>query len=304
MTTSNADNDVRSIDLIDLINPLEYHAVVKKLRAFFEALGYVEVPTQHRLSILAACEDPFTLANWMYAGEVWPMPQTGQMWLEHELLKNPSLPGVFCSSYSFRDEPNPVPGRHNLAFPMFEFETRGDINVLRQLIFDLLDHCGFGSAGQYPTVDYAETANRYRAQDGLLTGEHEERMMAENGHVVLLERFPTATSPFWNMRLDSDGNTAKKIDAIVYGIETIGSAERSCEPDEMRRQFHTISDGAYAKQLFSRFTRKRVLRELEQFLAMPFIERCGGGIGMTRLIRAFKMHGLLPSEERKPVTVI
>ncbi len=42
----------------------------------------IENMTQSRLSILAACEDPTTISTYNYAGEVWPLPQTGQMWLE------------------------------------------------------------------------------------------------------------------------------------------------------------------------------------------------------------------------------
>ena len=37
-----------------------------------------------------------------YAGNQWPLPQTGQMWLEYELLKNPTAPGFFCVSTSYR----------------------------------------------------------------------------------------------------------------------------------------------------------------------------------------------------------
>ena len=60
------------------ICPKDFHAAVKKLRAFFEGKGWVEVHTQSRLSILAACEDPTTISTYSYAGEVWPLPQTGQ----------------------------------------------------------------------------------------------------------------------------------------------------------------------------------------------------------------------------------
>ena len=82
------------------INPCEFHKVVKKLREFFEAKGWVEVHTQSRLSILAACEDPSTISTYNYGGQVWTLPQTGQMWLEYELLKNPEVPGYFCVSKS------------------------------------------------------------------------------------------------------------------------------------------------------------------------------------------------------------
>src|SRR3989344_4010322 len=114
-----------------------YDSAVTKLRSFFKGKGFIEMQTQDRLSILAACEDPSTIATFKYAGEVWPLPQTGQMWLEYELLKNPEIPGVFCVSTSFRNEQNPIPGRHNIIFPMFEFESKGTIDDLRKLERDL-----------------------------------------------------------------------------------------------------------------------------------------------------------------------
>ena len=108
--------------MTQLINPTEFNSAVKKLRTFFTQKGYTEVHTQNRLSILAACEDPTTVATYNYNGQIWPLPQTGQMWLEYELLTKPELNGVFCVSTSYRQEQNPVPGRHDTIFPMFEFD--------------------------------------------------------------------------------------------------------------------------------------------------------------------------------------
>ena len=104
-----------------------YHELVLKLREFFVQRGFKEVPTQSRLSILAACENPHSVATFEFNGCVWPLPQTGQMWLEYELLKNPEWKGVFCISTSYRDEKTPIPGRHEKIFPMFEFESHGTI---------------------------------------------------------------------------------------------------------------------------------------------------------------------------------
>jgi hypothetical protein len=70
-----------------------FSEIVNKLRSFCLDKNFVEVSTQDRLSILAACEDPDTVATYEYAGEVWPLPQTGQMWLEYELLTRPELAG-------------------------------------------------------------------------------------------------------------------------------------------------------------------------------------------------------------------
>ena len=58
------------------------------MRSFFLQKGFIEVHTQNALSILAACEDPSTISTYQYNGNVWPLPQTGQMWLEDVLLKN------------------------------------------------------------------------------------------------------------------------------------------------------------------------------------------------------------------------
>ncbi|KKR36871.1 MAG: tRNA ligase [Candidatus Nomurabacteria bacterium GW2011_GWE2_40_10] len=61
---------------------ISFSEIVNKMRTFCLQKGFVEVNTQDRLSILAACEDPTTVATYNYAGEVWPLPQTGQMWLD------------------------------------------------------------------------------------------------------------------------------------------------------------------------------------------------------------------------------
>ncbi|MDP2670717.1 MAG: hypothetical protein Q8O99_07655 [bacterium] len=61
----------------------------------------------------------------------------------------------------------------------------------------------------------------------------------------------------------------------------------------MRNSFHTISNGGYAQTLYDAFGKERVEQELENFLSYEFFPRCGGGIGMTRLIRAMRMAGLL-----------
>jgi aspartyl/asparaginyl-tRNA synthetase len=271
------------------ICPKDFHAVVRKLRSFLEDKGWIEVHTQSRLSILAACEDPTTISTYNYAGEVWPLPQTGQMWLEYELLKNPDVPGYFCVSTSFRNEPNPVEGRHDKIFPMFEFECKGGIEGLMELEGKMLTYLGFGS--NFPQDKYCDVAKKYGVKE--LEHEHETQINTDYGPVFFLTDFPNYTSPFWNMCQEKDGGSAHKVDVILHGVETIGSAERSTDPDEMRRQFHTISDGNYANILYSNFTKKRVEKELDEFLSFDFFQRCGGGIGLTRLIRAMKLSNLI-----------
>ena len=269
----------------------DYNTVVNKMRDFCVSKGFLEVHTQSRLSILAACEDPQTLATYNYAGQVWPLPQTGQMWLEYELLKNPEAPGFFCISTSYRNEPNPVPGRHDKVFPMFEFEIKGDVNDLQQFETELLEYLGFGTREEFQQGDYLEVAKRYGVEE--LEHEHEASLENDYHKVFFLKNFPNYTSPFWNMQQNGDGVTAAKIDVILHGVETIGSAERSTDKEEMRRQFMTISNGGYSNTLFSQFTRERVLKELDDFLTFDFFPRSGGGIGVTRMIRAMKLSNLI-----------
>ncbi|HTH72034.1 MAG TPA: amino acid--tRNA ligase-related protein [Candidatus Pristimantibacillus sp.] len=259
--------------------------VVNKMREFCLSKGFLEVSTQDRLSILAACEDPDTVATYNYNGKKWPLPQTGQMWLEYELLNNPKLPGVFCVSTSYRAEKNPVPGRHKIIFPMFEFELPGTIKDLEKFETELLEHLGFGKKKDFRYKTYDELKNHYKT--GELTHQHEGKMASDFGPVVFCEEFPVSTSPFWNMKRKGT-DYAHKIDVIMHGHETIGSAERSTDVDEMRQGFHTISGGEYAQKLFRLFGKKRVLAELENFLAFKFFPRTGGGIGMTRMINAMK----------------
>tara|TARA_B100000963_G_C22569262_1_gene645244 strand:- start:190 stop:1035 length:846 start_codon:yes stop_codon:yes gene_type:complete len=274
----------------------DFHAAVKKLRDFFESKGFIEVHTQNKLSILAACEDPTTMSTYNYSGNVWPLPQTGQMWLEHYLLNNPEEKGFFCLSTSYRNEPNPVPGRHDLIFPMFEFESKGDMNDLIQLEKELLQHLGFSvdmyPENKYPEGDYEDVAKKYDVD--ILEHEHETKLEEDHGPVFFLKNFPERTSPFWNMALhENDKTHAKKVDVIIHGIETIGSAERSCDKEAMRQTFNTISDGGYADMLYANFTKDRVQEEMNTFLSKDFFPRFGGGIGMTRMIRAMKMSKLI-----------
>lgn len=267
-----------------------YNVVTRKLRAFFQdELGFTEVPSQARLSILAACEDPSTITVFNFNHTDYPLPQTGQMWLEVELLKNPTLPGVFCSTTSYRNEANPIPGRHERVFPMFEFEAPGTLDDLRKLEARLLKFLGFPEP---VCLDYEETCKKYGVME--LKAEQETQMEKDFGPVISLEKFPSRTHPFWNMRHDKDG-IYNKIDVILHGQETIGSAERSVSAQEMFENFNTISNGVYAQLLFKHFGKQRVMAELDEYLSLPFFPRFGAGIGVTRLVRAMQLANLIPT---------
>ena len=262
--------------MTSLIDPKKFTSTVERLRSFFLAKGYYEVHTQNRLSILAACEDPETVASYEYGGNIWPLPQTGQMWLEYELLSNPEASGFFCLSTSYRAEPNPVPGRHETIFPMFEFEMKGGVEELKQMEIELCKYLGL------PRLDirtYSEWQDKFKVEE--LDHDHEKQIGSG-----MNTDFPEWTSPFWNMSRNDDGVTSKKIDVILGGQETIGSAERSTDKDQMRDTFYTISDGGYAQLIIDKFGKERVEKELEDFLSFDFFPRSGGGIGVQRLMNA------------------
>jgi len=158
---------------------------------------------------------------------------------------------------------------------MFEFEIKGGLDKLLEIEKELLEHLGFGSKDSFPEDDYVNIAVKYNTPE--LEHEHEEQLRKEHGTVYFIKMFPNKTSPFWNMKQStSKDGLANKVDVILHGMETIGSAERSTSVEEMRKQFYSISDGGYANILFSNFTKERVEKELDEFLKFKFFERSGG----------------------------
>jgi tRNA synthetases class II (D, K and N) len=269
---------------------LHYHTMVSALRQFFkEKKGFIEVPAQSRTSILAACEDPSNVTNYNLNNVIYPLPQTGQMWLEHELLLNPQWPGVFCITTSYRDEPNPIEGRHWRIFPMFEFESHGTFADLQKIEQELLTYLGF----QMPiSIEYEDACKKYESQ--FIESSHEVALAHELGSAISLEHFPARTQPFWNMKYIGNG-LFNKIDILLHGMETIGSAERETDTQLMRDQFMSISNGKYAELLF-KFGKERVIKELDEYLSLDFFPRFGAGIGLNRLERAYELSGLFAEQ--------
>ena len=273
-----------------IIDSVKFNKVINKLREFFLAKNFIEVHTQNRLSILAACEDPFNVQTFQYTGKVWPLVQTGQMWLEYEILSKPEVAGYFCVTTSYRMEPNPVPGRHDVIFPMFEFEFKGDMNELVELQKELLVHLGYDKSNFYEN-DYKTIAQEFGTTE--LEHEHEEKLYTDKSPVAFIKNFPEFTSPFWNMRRNPDDDTSYKVDVILSGMETFGSAEREVDKDVMRAKFESIMEGSYKNKLFELFGEERTRAELDEYLELEFIKRSGCGIGVTRLIKSMEKEGLL-----------
>lgn len=266
-----------------------YHELIQKIRNFFLMKGFIEIPDGIRLAILAACENPHSIMTYNITDEngesvVYPLQQTNQMVLEEVLLENPELEGVFCITTSYRDEKNPIPSRHKKVFKMVEFEKKGNMEELVKFQSELLEYLGFDKPIE---VNYEDVCEEYGGVS-ILEDEHESRMWKEKGNVISLQNFPIRTNPFWNM-LGQGNGLFNKVDVILYGQETFGSAERSCDVNEMREMFYTIENGKYSEKLFELFGKERVEEELEEFLKHDFIPRVGCGIGFSRLLRAYKL---------------
>lgn len=274
------------------ISPLEFHPVHQKLQKFFsQYLGAIQV-WSNPFDVLATCEDSTTLTTFNYAGKIWGKQQTAQMDLERELLTNftKTYPGgIYSITQSWREEKNPIKGRHDLQFPMFEYESHGNINDLKKLVTELLLDLGY--KGPFPERTYEEMCRNYNTTT--IEHEHEQQIYKDYGPVFFLTDFPEYTNPFWNMKRDQDTGVAKKMDVLLSGVETIGSAERSCSIKQMEDSFVSISDGIYSKTLIEKFGKDRIMNSLHSYLSLPFTPRYGLGIGITRLIRSMKMEGLL-----------
>jgi len=274
--------------LEDYVDPLDYHNLMKKLREFFiEKENFVECYVANRLSILAACEQPENVAIFNYLDQDWAHFQTSQMWLESIILKDDQKRSYCCLTTSYRDEKNPIPNRHSKCFPLFEFEFVGNMNDLIQKEKDLLEFLGFGDQSTFVEIDYAVACQRYGVSS--ISHIEEAKLCDDFGPVVFLKYFPHNES-FWNMKVEN--GIAFKTDVIIMGHETIGSAERSINVDEMRERFHTTSNGEYAQMLYDKFGKERVDKELEEYLQLTFTTRCGAGLGMTRILRALKQKNL------------
>lgn len=280
----------------DPIKPQDFNKIILKLREFFLDNGFIETFPQPKLTILAACEDPKTVKSFEFGGKLYPLPQTNQMNLEEELMKDNSISGLFCLTASYRDEPAPILGRHKTTFPMFEAEHKGNFNHLIQTISECCVYLGLvEKTTDIPIFTYDELCEHYGTET--LENEHEEMMWKEYGDVVAITYFPERTSPFFNMKQDGFNKQgerlSKKVDFIVCGQETFGCAERECDPETMRKSFHSISDGQYSQLLFDKFGEERVEQELEDFLELPMIERWGFGMGVSRLLRALKIKKII-----------
>ena len=93
------------------------------------------------------------------------LPSTGfgSALYEVETQKNPSAEGFFCVSTSYRAEPDPVPGRHETIFPMFEFEMKGGVKELQDMEIELCRWLGI-PLDESNIKTYDEWGNKFKTK--------------------------------------------------------------------------------------------------------------------------------------------
>lgn len=260
------------------------------------------------VQVLAACEEPANIAltHLSLPTDRWrcfengdgklsfPLLQTSQMRLEREILQSkqhdvmaPGQTGFFHWSTSVRDEADPIPGRHNKAFPLIEAEGMGTIHDLYQHVSDLYGHFNFPA--DPVLLSYKDACAHLKVND--IGAAEELELWKKFGSLIFLHSFPVHET-FFNME-DNPNGTVRKMDVIACGAETNGCGERSTNPTRMYEKFFQQSGGEYAKRLFGIAGRKRVMQELDDYLALPMIPRWGYGMGGTRFIRALMLEKVL-----------
>lgn len=287
------------------IKPKHFDYIMKKIRKYFDEEGLTECYLSDRVSILSSCEDYTNIKIFEWDGEIYPHRQTTQVDLEFlQLLEGEKSNGYFSVGTSHRVEVNPVKNRHSPhgQFILIDVESNWDQRGLINFQKGLLRAVGINPfhGDDFPEITYKDACEKYGVDE---IGHDEERQLCVdfNSPAVFLTNFTYGSNPFWNMK--KEGDHALKVDVIignpkVQPMETFGSAERSCNADEMRELFYAQSEGKYSKKLFDEFGRERVEKELDAYLALNFTQRAGMGIGLNRFVFACESLGIFDHLEQ------
>lgn len=289
------------------IDPRKFSLVNNRINQFCLNKGFQQASIQHLFDEMVACDDPQNMRTFKALGTCWPLIQTGQMGLEDVIMdeqqKGNPAKGFYCQTTSYRFESNPVEGRHMIAFPLFEVEHLGGYKELHNFQRDLLIDLGYEpeSDGEFPRADYADLLKEFGVDK--LENEHEAKL-GEKYPIFSIDNFPTEET-YWNMKLSDKPGYSLKTDVIVGGVETIGSAERSCDIEQMHDEFYNTAGGEYAEVVNEKLGEERMKKRLNKYLhegpngmAREFIERSGMGIGMCRLIDDMDKRGLIDRLEQ------
>lgn len=230
-----------------------YNIVIHRLREFCDKLNFIELFTQNKLGILTVCDDPKAMCTFNYGGYVWPLPQSNIIWLEHELLTNQDLTGIYSICTMYKNDPDYTKKNIENVFeadivtPKFEFVTFGQYSDIIATIVNLLRELGF--LEKYVFTNYNHIAKRRGSKELTIDD------LAPSKQVTFVEYIPIKK---WGMKY-----TTK---VYIQQKEILVLSEHLTESNELLETFLTLDDGHLSNYLYAQFSKERVDDELFKFI--------------------------------------
>lgn len=236
-----------------------------QLLAYFDQLGFAQVPFN---------------------------PLRDLVPLEYELLSSDRV-GVF----SFGENRGKGEKLRKLRFEARAVATLAmQLDELETFLVNLLDHLGFETEGRSNLVrggDYIFAMRQHGEGSAVLDSKVEERI-GTWAKVVMLTDFPLDAKPRPSWNVARGTWHASIIHTIVRGKGVIRSALRSCDKEQMKKDFEIEAPNMCAEFGINLLS---LQGERDELFFLPFVPRFGGSIILENLAWAMKQEGLLPGGE-------
>ena len=226
------------------VNPLALvrrAEILRDLRAFFEAQGFVEVTTPVRIA--APAPEPHIDCP------LAPRPGTGAAFLraspelQMKKLLAQGMERIYQIGPCFRE--GEFGARHHCEFTMLEWYRRGETAAaIRDDLERLLSALGVTGAASVLTV--REAYRRFAGWDPLAAWDADrfdldmatkiEPALAPLGRVYLTD-YPPAAASLAVVRGEGTEAVADRWECYLDGIELANAFTELCDPDEQRRRF-------------------------------------------------------------------
>ena len=283
--------------------------LLKTIRLFLDAEGFVEVTTPNICGLTGACEDFSTLFPLDYFGHKAFLTQTAQLHLE-PLIHSQTLRRVYSVNHSYRAEPR-VDTRHLTEFLLIEPEIAfGDLDTLieieQRLVSELvrsalemrrreLEMLGANIAmletvkPPFCCMTYTEAVGELNKM-GIKTvwgddldREREIALLKWTNFPTFITHYPLKLK-FFNMRQNrEDERIVNAVDLLLPGVgEVCGGAEREEDPVRLRQRLKNSLAIDQLRQLGGSeedYEWYLQLREHES------IQYAGFGMGFERLVQ-------------------
>lgn len=234
----------------------KYSILINLIRNFLNKLNFIELFTQNKLSILTICNDPKSMCTFNYGGYVWPLPQSGIIWLEHELINlnemnNPG--GIYTMCTCYKNDPNYTRKMSENIFeadivtPIFEFAAFGQYSDMQTMVINLLQELGFRT--KFNIINYNQIAKKRGSRELDITDIVTDKI------VTFLEYIP---NPKWGMKYTTQ--------VIILQTDVLTFSEHITDSNDLLETFYTYDNGSLAEYLYSQFSKERVDDELYKFI--------------------------------------